>query len=237
MFDDFRPSSSVRDSRVRFGRSMAAAVLIYGSSGAAIVAATATVHKVAAEPEQQVVFSPPPEPEPPPPPPPPVAAPKAAPRPKAKRPELAPPDKISDEKLKESDKPLAATSESGAVDGFLDGVPGGTGTGAAPPPPPPPPVRPAPRPELVPPIDKGHNEKPRYSAAARRKGVEGTVIVAFDVLEDGSVANPKIVSGPPELQESVLRTVVSWHFAPAHRGDEKVKFRMTTTISFHLEDG
>ena len=50
---------------------------------------------------------------------------------------------------------------------------------------------------MIAPVDTGKNEKPKYSAAAKRKGVEGTVVVAFEVLEDGSVANPQILSGPP----------------------------------------
>jgi len=236
MFDDFCPSPTSQGSRARFGRSVAAAVLIYGSSSAAIVGATATVHKIAQEKETQVEFAPPPEPEPAPPPPPSQPAPpKVSPRPKAKRPDLAPPDKISEEKLKESDKPLAAAAEGAPVDGFLDGTSGGTGTAKAPPPPPPPPES---KPEpLIAPVDTGHNEKPKYSASAMRRGIEGTVVVAFDVLEDGSVANPQIVSGPPELRECVLRAVPSWRFRPAHRGDQKVRFRMQKPITFRLEDG
>jgi protein TonB len=237
MFDDFHPSSTTREARARFRRSAVAALVICGSMGTALVAASATVRLVAEEKETQVAFAPPPEPEPPPPPPPPQAEPpKASPRPKVKRPELAPPDKISDEKLKESDKPLAAAGPSGPVDGFLDGTVGGTGTGTAPagpPPPPPPPPKVEP---LVPPVDGGHNAKPRYSAVAKRKGIEGTVVVAFDVLEDGSVANPQIVSGPPELQESVLKALPSWRFLPAHRGNQKVLFRMKRSIVFRLED-
>jgi protein TonB len=234
MFDDFAPSSTAKESRARFRRSLAAAVFIYGTSSAAIVGASATVHKIVEEHETQVTFAAPPEPEPPPPPPAPqTTAPKTTPRPRVKRPELAPPDKISDEKLRESDKPLAAAAESGPTDGFLNGAPGGTGTGVAAPPPPPPPPKIEP---LVAPVDTGHNEKPRYSAAAKRKGIEGTVVVAFDVLEDGSVANPQILSGPPELQECVLKAVPSWRFSPARRGSEKVRFRMKRSIVFRLED-
>ncbi len=234
MFDDFCPSSTAKESRARFRRSLAAAVFIYGTSSAAIVGASATVHKIVEEKETQVTFAAPPEPEPPPPPPTPqTAAPKSTPRPRVKRPELAPPDKISDEKLKESDKALAPAGESGPTGGFLDGTPGGTGTGVAAPPPAPPPPKPEP---LVAPVDTGRNEKPRYSAAAKRKGIEGTVVVAFDVLEDGSVANPQIVSGPPELEECVLRAVPSWRFSPAHRGSEKVRFHMKRSIVFRLED-
>jgi protein TonB len=237
MFDDFCPSSTAKESRARFRGSAAAAVFIYGTFGAAIVGASATAHQIVEEKETQVTFAAPPEPEAPPPPPTPqVAAPKSTPRPRVKRPELAPPDKISDEKLKESDKALAAAGETGPRDGFLDGTPGGTGTGiGAPPPPPPAPPPPKVEP-LVAPVDGGHNEKPRYSAAAKRKGIEGTVVVAFDVLEDGSVANPQILSGPPELQESVLRAVTAWRFSPARRGADRVRFRMKRSIVFRLED-
>lgn len=212
-------------------------MVIYGGSSAAVVGATATVHKIVEEKETQVEFAPPPEPEPPPPPPPPPpqAAPQEAnPRPRVKRPELVTPTKISDEKLAESSKPLAPAGEGGPVDGFLDGAPGGTGTGrgAAPPPPPPPP-KPEP---LVLPVESRGNSKPRYSPSAKRKGIEGTVVVTFDVLEDGTVANARIVSGPAELQETVLRIVPSWRYQPAHRGTEKVRYRMKKSIVFRLED-
>jgi protein TonB len=211
-------------------------MLIYGVSSAAIVGATATVHAIVQEKETQVEFAPPPEPAPPPPPvPPPPAPPEAAPRPRAKRPELAPPTKISDEQLKESSKPLSATNAEGPVDGFLDGAPGGKGTAAAvvapPPPPPPPKAEP-----LVAPVEMAQNGKPRYPPAAKRKGIEGTVVVAFEVLEDGTVASPRIVSGPEELHDCVLRVVASWRFQPAHRGPEKVRFRMKKSIVFRLED-
>jgi protein TonB len=235
MFDDFCPSSTAKESRARFRGSAAAAVFIYGTSGAAIVGASATAHQIVEEKETQVMFAPPPDPAPPPPPPAELTpTPKASPRPRVKRPELAPPDKISDEKLKESDKALAAAGETGPTDGFLNGTPGGTGTGiAAPPPPPPPPPKVEP---LVAPVQMGRVERPRYPAAARREGIEGTVVVAFDVLEDGSVANPRIVSGPAELQECVLRMVLSWHFSPARRGTERVRFPMKRSIVFRLED-
>jgi len=237
MFEDFCPSATSLESRARFRSSLAAAMLIYGGSSAAIVGATATVHKIVEEKETQVEFAAPPEPEPPPPPPPPRAAqPEASPRPRVKRPELAPPTKISDEKLKESSKPLAAAGDVGPVDGFLDGAPGGKGTGAAvaapPPPPPPPKAEP-----LIGAVEMAQNQRPRYPPAAKRKGIEGTVVVAFDVLEDGTVAGARVVSGPEELHDCVLRAVASWRFQPAHRGTEKVRSRMKKSIVFRLEDG
>jgi protein TonB len=231
MFDDFRPSSMNEQSQLRFGSSMAVAMVLYLGGGALAIAATATVRKIVEDDAVRVEFAPPPEPEPPPPEPVAAAPPKPNLRPKVKRPELAPPDKISDEKLKESNKALAAAGEGGPVDGFLDGAIGGTGTGRAAPPPPAPKVE-----ALVGAVGAASNDKPKYSPSARRKGIEGTVVVEFDVLEDGRVANARIVSGPTELHEMVLRTIREWHFRPAHRGAQAVRSHMKKSIVFRLED-
>jgi protein TonB len=87
----------------------------------------------------------------------------------------------------------------------------------------------------VPPVHLG-NEKPKYSASARRKGIEGTVIVVFDVMEDGSVANAQVVSGPEELRESALRTASQWHYQPARRGTRAVRFHTQVRVVFRLDD-
>jgi protein TonB len=232
MFDDFVPSAaSLEESTARFRRSMAAAVVVYGTGFATLVAATATVRKIIEEKETQVEFAKTAEPEPPPPPDPEPVKHTNNPRPKVKRPDMAPPTKISDEKLKESNKALATSGDSGPVDGFLDGTPGGTGNGRGTPPPPPPKAEP-----LVAPLDTGRNDRPRYPPTAKRKGIEGVVVVTFEVLEDGRVANPQIVSGPPEFVDTVLRAVVDWRFQPAHRGEKKVRVRIRRSIRFRLED-
>jgi protein TonB len=231
MFDDFSKTNDGA-SKKRMRRSMAAAAVIYSSSFGVLIAATATARHVAEEELTQIEFAPPPEPEPPPPEPEaPAPKPQLSPRPKARRPELAPPKEISDEKPKESDAPLAEAGEAGPVDGFLDGVEGGTGTAPAPAPPPPPPTAE----KLTLPVEI-KNDQPRYPKGAERKGIEGTVVVAFDVLENGSVANPKIVSGPQEFHEAVLETALKWRYRPAKRGDKPVKHRMTKRVVFKLED-
>lgn len=237
MFDDFSKDDANKQSRKRFRNSMAVAFVVYASSGAAVVAATNKVRAVIEEELTQVEFAPPPEPEPPPPEPEPEPEapkpkPQAKPRPKVKRPELAPPKEVSKEKLKESDGPLAEAGDTGPVDGFLDGVEGGTGTARAPAPPPPPP-KPEP---VVRPRSYPGNERPKYSKSALRRGIAGTVVVSFDVLEDGRVANPKIVSGPEEFHEDVLERVVKWRYHPATRGGKPIRMRIQKSIVFRLED-
>jgi protein TonB len=233
MFDEFRSEKSSA-SRTRFGSSLALSAAIYGVAGALLVSASATARRVVSEKLTQVEFAvaPPPEPEPPPPTPPPEAAPTEAPRRKAKRPELKPPTELPKEAPPESNQPLAAAEPSGPVDGFLDGVEGGRGSAPAPPPPPPPPPPAA----LVAPVALSGNEPPQYSTRARKERVEGTIVVSFEVLEDGKVGDVRIVSGPRELHENVVRAVSAWRFRPARRGATPVRFRKTQSIVFRLED-
>jgi periplasmic protein TonB len=237
MFDDFSKSATTAQSRKRMTGSMAAASVVVLGFGAFAVVATATASEAAEEELTQVEFAPPPEPEPPPPEPEaPPPEPKPNLRPKVKRAVLKPPDEVPLEKPKESDAELAEAKDSGPLDGSLDGVEGGTGTGRAPPPPPPPP--PAPKgPTRAPSIiGSDDDNRPKYPKAAERKGIEGVVVVAFDVLENGTCTNAKIVSGPVEFHEAVLKMVPKWRFKPAMRDGKPVRFRMSRPIRFRLED-
>ena len=225
-FDDFQPVSRDPESRKRMGRSIGAAVFLYGGLSVGLVVATAAAKHVVEEELRQVEFvkslpeaPPPPTPEP--------IVEDASPRPKAKRAKLRPPKKISKAKLRESDDDLAATGDPGPVDGFLDGVEGGTGK-----------ARPAPpkKAKATPPVPLRGNKIPRYSSQVRRKGVEGVVVVTFDVTEDGKVGNVRVVSGPEELHRIVRRAVARWRFRPARRGDKAIPWRKTQSIRFRLED-
>jgi protein TonB len=229
MFDDFRPSLQASAARKRLGGSVAAAAILYGSIGAIVIVGTSAATKTVVEKLTQVEFAPPP------PPPPPQVLPQAVAnaRPKAKRRELKPPSTVPDQKPRDSDSPPVSA---GPVDGFLTGVEGGQGgSGVAPaaPPPPPPPPKPEP---LIAPVALRGNSAPGYSASARRKQIEGLVVVAFDVLENGTVANAEIVSGPEELRDNVLRAVMTWRFEPARQGGRPVRSRQTRSIRFRLTD-
>ena len=222
-FDDFQPTTGNREARQRLRRSIGAAVALYGTLSAGVVVATATARQVAEEELRQVEFVtalPPSAPEPAP-----EATPERA-RPRAERPKLRPPKEISKAKLRESDDALAPAGDSGSIGGFLDGVAGGTGSARSP--------REAVR--AIPPVARKSNQVPRYSDKLRRKGIEGVVVVTFDVLADGKVANVRAVSGPRELYAIVERAVAGWRFEPARRGDKAIPWRKTQSIRFRLED-
>jgi protein TonB len=236
MFDDFRSTSSAHD-RKRMGGSVLAATILYGSLGAILIGGTTAATTTVVESLTQVEFAPPPPPPPPPPPVPEVkqAQPLASVRPKVKRHELKPPKEVPKEKPKESNAELAPSDDKGPLDGFLNGVEGGTGTGVAKAPvaAPPPPPKPEP---LIRAVALRSNAHPAYSASAKRKEIEGTVVVMFDVLENGTVANARIVSGPEELRDSVLKAVVTWRFEPAKRGGKAIRTREQKAIKFELTD-
>jgi protein TonB len=233
MFDDFRPSSHASAARKRLGGSVAAAAVLYVAMGAFIVAGTRAATKTMVEKLTQVEFAPPP----PPPPPPPLPLQNIAnARPLARRRELKAPPRMPDQKPRDSDAPVAP-SEPGPVDGFLNGVEGGEGSLAVAParPPPPPPPPPKAEPVLAPVAQRG-NAPPGYTASARRKQIEGVVVVSFDVLENGTVANVQIVSGPEELRDNVLKAVATWHFEPARQGGRPVRCHQIKSIRFQLTD-
>ena len=55
-----------------------------------------------------------------------------------------------------------------------------------------------------------------YPAAARADGIEGRVVVRYDITVAGTVANAVVVeSEPPSVfDDAALKTVRSWHFRP-----------------------
>jgi protein TonB len=203
---------------------MVVAFLLYSGASVLIIGATAGARRAAEETLQQIEFAKlPPQPEPPP-----VEA-KPSPRPKAKRAPLTTPKEVPKTTPEESDKPLRPAEPAGPVDGFLDGVVGGTGTArvAVAKPVPPPPSEP-----LIRPVALASNRAPTYTPRARRLGLQGLVVVVFDVDTDGRVINPQIVSGPPELGEIVLKTVSGWRYRPATKNGKAVRFHMRVPVRF-----
>lgn len=228
MLDDFRQSSTATTSRRRFGSSLGMSVALVIAGGAAAVQATANVRAKEEEKLEQVEFQQAPEPPPPVEEPPPQEAPK--PKPKVKKPPKMDvvPKELTDKVLDESDKALTEAGDVGPLDG----------AGNAPPPPPPPPPPKAKGP-VTKPIDSGSNryDRLKYPPAAQRKGIEGTVVVMFDVTETGTVANAHVVSGPAEFHETVLKAAATWRYTPAKQDGKPIRYKgMTRRVVFRLED-
>ncbi|MCF8033936.1 MAG: energy transducer TonB [Desulfarculaceae bacterium] len=78
---------------------------------------------------------------------------------------------------------------------------------------------------------------PPYPYLARRRGISGAVTVRFLVDRQGVVRNLEVLNAKPAgiFEETVLKTVSRWRFAPGVKDGEAVETWVETTIRFKLE--
>ena len=83
------------------------------------------------------------------------------------------------------------------------------------------------------------NPPPVYPLIARRRGMEGVVLLRVLVAADGRVTEVEIAegSGFAVLDQSALEAVRGWHFRPASRGGRAVEARVEVPIRFSLSGG
>jgi protein TonB len=108
----------------------------------------------------------------------------------------------------------------------------------------------SPAPVVAPPVPEPLLELPRYHAAylsnpppayplsARRRGIEGTVLVRAEVAAGGEClrAELKKSSGAEILDQAALDAVKKWRFVPAKRGNQAVVAWVEVPITFKLEN-
>lgn len=106
---------------------------------------------------------------------------------------------------------------------------------------PPAPLQPTAPPAAEPPrynADYLSNPPPHYPMTARRRGVEGTVLVRAEVAASGEClrAELKKSSGAEVLDHAALEAVKKWRFVPAKRGSQAVVAWVEVPITFKLEN-
>ena len=75
---------------------------------------------------------------------------------------------------------------------------------------------------------------PPYPENCRSRGVEGVVIVEFDVSPEGNVVNPRVVqSAHGCFNRTVLKTVSGWKYPPAGNGG--MRYGVIEHFNFQLE--
>jgi TonB family protein len=78
---------------------------------------------------------------------------------------------------------------------------------------------------------------PTYPAAARAQGVEGVVVVRYNVTVQGRVSNARVVSAEPVgiFDEAALVAVRSWVFnPPLVDGEAQPQVGRESTVNFKL---
>lgn len=79
-----------------------------------------------------------------------------------------------------------------------------------------------------------------YPPLAKRQGVEGFVVVRYDVDTEGRVLNARVVeASPPDVfDESALQAVSRWRFrAPRRGGEPQPVTGLESRLEFSLEGG
>jgi protein TonB len=82
------------------------------------------------------------------------------------------------------------------------------------------------------------NPKPDYPAEARRRGLQGKVVLLVEVSAAGLPASVAVAtsSGHAALDQAALAAVQRWHFSPATRGGTPVAGTAQVPIQFRLEE-
>jgi protein TonB len=80
------------------------------------------------------------------------------------------------------------------------------------------------------------NPAPLYPNQARRRGLEGTVVLEVLVGPDGRVKDLKLAqaSGHRLLDEAASDSVRSWAFEPGRRGDQPLEMWVRVPVRFEL---
>lgn len=79
-----------------------------------------------------------------------------------------------------------------------------------------------------------------YPSESREAKVEGSVLVSYDVNEEGLVSNIRVLSSSPTgvFDEAAIQFVRTWRFQPQKRsGIPEAVENVQSRISFTLDDG
>lgn len=79
---------------------------------------------------------------------------------------------------------------------------------------------------------------PRYPQACAAKGVEGVVLVEFDVTAEGNVVNPRVISSSNScFDRAAVKAVSGWKYPPDMRDGRPVpRYGVTERFNFQLTD-
>lgn len=76
---------------------------------------------------------------------------------------------------------------------------------------------------------------PVYPEAARRKGIEGGVLLDTVIGKDGRVLDVQLISGPPDLAQAAMDAVKNWRFSPFTLNGAAVEVETTIEVAFKLK--
>lgn len=79
-----------------------------------------------------------------------------------------------------------------------------------------------------------HRVTPIYPEKARRKRLEGDVVLQASVNQDGSVDSVQVLNGNPQLVAAAVEAVREWRYEPYYHNGQLAAFRTQVTVRFEL---
>ena len=80
-----------------------------------------------------------------------------------------------------------------------------------------------------------HEVKPEYTEEARRRSIEGEVVLEIVVRSDGSVGNIRVIHGlGAGLDQRATEAVRQWRFSPARRQGAPVDVMVEVAVEFRI---
>jgi TonB family protein len=74
-----------------------------------------------------------------------------------------------------------------------------------------------------------------YTDKARKKKIQGSVVVSIVVTDEGTVRDAQIASGlEKDLDKQALKAVSTWKFEPATKDGKPVAVRIRVEVDFRL---
>lgn len=82
------------------------------------------------------------------------------------------------------------------------------------------------------------NPKPVYPNSARKRGMQGIVLLSVNISNKGFVTNVIVLSssGFKLLDRSAIESVTKWRFLPAKKGGENISSQLEIPIRFILSE-
>src|SRR5205085_1927737 len=74
---------------------------------------------------------------------------------------------------------------------------------------------------------------PSYPPLARKKGIQGDVVIQIVIDEQGNVSITRVISGDPALTGTALEAVKQWKYKPTLLNNQPVQVETIVTIRFH----
>ena len=88
-------------------------------------------------------------------------------------------------------------------------------------------------------INRNYAKQPTYPRKALRMGIEGYVIVEFDVDTDGSVLDPYVLEAVPQgtFERAAIKAIRKWVYeAPTYKGQSVKANNVLVKLTFTFAD-